>query len=171
MRQDDDVGRVEQISIDVVDDTNTVAVENPFVRRVEVGKADNDAIDGGDVSTLACPLKSLMNKVDDNAAFEKISPEGRDGNTLPDRISGDERASGFCVVNEVSGFFEPASHVVKVAVTGNAREDVCHVGLLSGRLKTLADKGRVANDEIGLRTNFFPISLQSVALVNIGVRF
>ena len=53
MRQDDDVGRIEQISIDGFDDMNAVSVKNLFYRSVEVGKADNDAMDGGDVCTIA----------------------------------------------------------------------------------------------------------------------
>ena len=82
---------------------------------MEVSKAYDNAMNGGKVSTLACPLKSLMNEVDDNASFKKISPKGRNGNTLSNRICGDERTSRFCVVNEVGRFLEPARHIIEIA--------------------------------------------------------
>ena len=170
-RQHDDIGRVEEVSVDVVDDANALPVKNSFYRRMEVRESDDNAMDGGDVRAFACSLERLMNEIDDNTAFKKISPQWRDGNALPDRICGDESASRFCVVNEVGGFFEPASHVVKIAITGNARENFCHVRFLRGVLKTLADKGRVADDVVDFGRDGSPVDSERVALVNIGVTF
>ena len=170
-RENNDVGGVEEISVDVVDDANRIAAENAFGRRVEVGETDDDAMNGGKVCAFTRPLEGLMSEVDDNAALEKISPKRRDGNALSDRIGGDESASSFGAVNEVGGFLEPASHEVEIAKSGNVGEDVSHVGLLRGSLKTLADKGRIADDEVNVGNNSSPVKLKSVRLVNVGVTF
>ena len=74
-------------------------------------------------------------------------------------------------MNEVGGFLEPASHEVEIAESGNVCEDVSHVGLLRGSLKTLADKGRIADDEVNVGNNSSPVKLKSVRLVNVGVTF
>ena len=79
---------------------------------MEVVKTDDDAMNGGDVRALARPFERLVNEIDYDTALEKISPQRRDGNALRDRIGSDKGASSFSAENEVSGFFEPASHVI-----------------------------------------------------------
>ena len=46
---DEDVGSVKQVSVDVLSNDDFIAIENFFNRRVEIGKADDDTMNGGDV--------------------------------------------------------------------------------------------------------------------------
>ena len=128
-------------------------------------------MDGGDVRALARPLERLMNEIDDDTASEEIRPQRWDSNALRDGVGSDKRASSLRAVNKVSGFFEPARNIIKVAITGNARENFCHVRFLRGVLKTFADERRVANDVIDVGSNGSPIKSKRVTFVNVSVAF
>ena len=125
---------------------------------------------GGNIGTLARPLKSLMNKIHDNALAEKIFPKRRHGDPLTDRICGDERAGSF-VVNEIGGEFVPRDDVIEVAAPLDARENSIKVGFLFTRTKTPADKRRVADNIINIGREFLPSDAQRIRLMNVGVTF
>lgn len=88
----EDIRRVKQISVDVPCNDNFIAVENFFNVHVEIGKTDDDAMNGGDVCTFARPLESSVHEVNCDALAEEIFPHDADTFTLHDRICRQERA-------------------------------------------------------------------------------
>ncbi len=60
---DKNIGRVKQITADILSNDFLVAVENNFLRPVEVGKADDNAMNVSFLGRLAVPTKSPVGKI------------------------------------------------------------------------------------------------------------
>ena len=117
------------------------------------------------MSGFTFPFESSVGKIDVEA--QKF-PNGDDLFALSDRVGGDEGAENFFVPNEFGRLEEPSNDVVerlKIFVEGN------EVVLLRGVLVSFADEGRVADDEVGIRTNGLPVDAEGVTFVNVGIRF
>ena len=113
---DEDVRRVKQVSVYVLSNDDFIAVENFFNRRVEVGKTNNDAMNGGDVGTFARPFESSVCEVNSDAFAEEIFPHDTDAFALHDRICRQKRARNFGSVNEIGGFAVSSGYVIEFAV-------------------------------------------------------
>ena len=163
------IGRVEQICVNVAGDDFFVAVEDNFGLWIGRGaETDNHAMNMRLLSGFAVPNERSVREIDMIFRREDIFPKRGDGFALRNGISSDKSGAAGRIAHKISGFHVPGGNVVEILDFG---ENFLHIGFLRGILISETDERRVADDKIGLRTNFLPISLQSVGFDDVRVGF
>ena len=168
----ENIWRVEQVSVDVVRENFFVAVEDDFLLVIGRGaESDDNAVNVSLLSGFAVPTKSSVSKINVNAVIEQRTPESGNRIALADRIGRHERGVNIFTGRKVSGFLVPAGNVVEVASVLPAVENGVEVGFLRGVHDTSPDEGRVADDVIDAGRDVLPVDSQRIALVNVGIAF